>query len=202
MSAQQREALSRGQMSTTTGSPSPSGPRPDSWPAAPWAPGRRSRRRAARSRAPRRRPASPRGPPRRWCRRARIMLRGDAPSRRRRRVWARRMPSSWAPRLARGGARRSARASSDELDPAGAQVVGDARAGTSSGTQRALDAELAAGAQRELVLDLVAGQALRRAARRGRARTASRISMPSARDLVGVEHADRGDAAAAGLDVE
>jgi hypothetical protein len=38
MSAQQRDARSRGQMSTTTGSPAASAPYPDSWPSADWPP--------------------------------------------------------------------------------------------------------------------------------------------------------------------
>ena len=203
MSAQQREARSRGQMSTTTGSPARdlagAGLVPDrrlravgddhvvgQLAAVLLADGlhrgahrpRRSARAAARGSAAR---ATAIAASAAFC--------------------ARRMPASSASVLARR--RRTNSSVVDvELDAAGAQVVGDARAGTRAARAPRVDAQLAARAQRR-------SRRRSRAAVEPAASSSSRpsahgsmTSMPCARDLVGVEHADRRGAAAVVLDVE
>ena len=151
MSAQQREALSRGQMSTTTGSPSPSGPWPGSWPAAPWAPG------ATITSSGSSQPCSSQTS----CIAARtasdvVAARVDHPRRDGHRGVGGLLGAADALEL---GAGLAAPAVDEvlrvghELDPARAQVVGDGERERRR-HERPLDPELAARPQRELVLDL------------------------------------------------
>ena len=154
MSAQQRDALSRGQMSIRTTLAALDRARALLVAGRPTARrGRRSPSRAARRRARRRRAASPRAPARRS---ARAAARAAAPRPRAiaasAAAWARRMPASWASVLTRRR-RSKASASTRSSMPLVAQPVGPGEREVGR-HDRVLDADLAAGAQVALDLGL------------------------------------------------
>ena len=136
MSAQQRERLSRGQMSTTTGAPRAIGPCPDSWPIADCGPEETmtssgsSQPCSSAMACMAQRTSSEVSPSRSsWTRSRATAMHASAAA------WARSMPSSSGPRLSRRR-RMKASGSTTQLDALRPEVVGDQRAGSRAGRSR------------------------------------------------------------------